>query len=161
MMKRIAVYASLLAVLLAALSPLARTQEPANTDVRREVADLLSKVVDSTNKGDMTTLAELVSRKSGFTAIANGEIAKGHDELMKNANLLVGQQGKYSMSLGEMDVNQIKPGVVIATGPYAITVTGDTASVKGKGFVSFVVEKQDKFWRIVHMHRSLAEAEIK
>jgi hypothetical protein len=147
-------------VALVAFAPLARTQEPSNTDVRREIADLLSKFVDSANKGDVTTMSELVSSKSGFVAIGNGEIVKGHDELMKNAGVLVGKQGKYTLALGQLDINTIKNGVIVATGPYTVQVSGETASVLGKGGITFVCEKQDKYWRIAHLHRSLAEAEI-
>lgn len=160
-MRRIALCAALLAAALVVVAPFAtraRAQEKSTTNVRREIADLLAAVVSSINKGDMTSLSELVSTKQGFVAIANGQIVRGHDALLKNAGLLVGNQGKYTIALGQLDINTIKGGVVVATGPYTIQVKGKKGSVTGKGAVTFVLEKQDKFWRVAHINRSLYSA---
>ena len=154
-MKGTAFCACLLAVC-AAIAPSAVCQEPAKTNVRQEIAALIKRFIDAANKGDVTTLSELVSSKSGFVAIANGAAVKGHDALVKKASALVGSQGQYSVAVGSLDINTVKGGVVIATGPYVVNAKTGAKTVQGKGAITFVLEKQGKYWRIAHMNRSPA-----
>jgi hypothetical protein len=168
-MKRI-VYA--LCIALAALAPVtlrspARAQEPANQATTDAVKTLLSKFVAAINQNNVNLASTMISARADLSFISDGRITRGPNAISARFNQLMGQQGKYQFTLGDLNIANVN-GLALATGPYTLRHHGRSGSVVNEGAVTFLVEAQvkknilgqqegKKTWVIVHIHRSLSQ----
>jgi hypothetical protein len=159
-MKRIvsAALTAVMALSLVALRQPACAQDPAKEKMSKDVTEVLSKFVEAVNRGDMALASTMLSTKPGLSTISDGTITHGPDAIRNRLNRVMGLQGKYQITLGALNIANVN-GLALVTGPYTVHVKGRSASAKGKGAVTFLLEYQaKKNWVITHIHRSLSEA---
>ena len=85
--------------------------------------------------------------------ISNGNVMVGPAEVSQALNKLVGEKGKYQMTLGALTVANIN-GLALAVGPVVMKEKA-AGGTDVPGAVSILLENQGKKkWVITHMHHS-------
>ena len=135
-------------------------KEPASTSpageaaVRLEVQSALKAYVDAANRADISAMMAMVSRRDGVTSVSGGDVDRGWDAIRRSNDELVGKEGNYKMAIGSIDVLVLSPTVAVAVSPFAFTAAAENSVVRVPGVLSFVFEKTEGKWLVVHEHTS-------
>lgn len=150
---------TVLAVLISlALAPVVASSAgpPANSteSTRAAVQTFVKSYVEAVNKGDVTTVMEMFSRKPGVTSIGDAEISRGWDAIRSDNDKMVGKEGSYKFSIGAIDVMPLGASYALALAPYTVTAETDKGTIQAEGAMTMVLEKSAGKWLIVHEHES-------
>jgi uncharacterized protein (TIGR02246 family) len=136
---------------LAAVPTLAQTPDVASSEVQKFVRTF----VEASNKADAKAVMEMYSRRSSVISIDDGKITRGWDAIRSETNEIVGHEGRYKISVGNMEVSLLGPAHALAVAPYTMAlVTEDGATFQIRGAITVVLEKAAGKWQIIHDHTS-------
>ena len=126
--------------------------------LRTEVQQVIRTYLDANNKPDVTAMMEMVSRTEGVSMVNNGDITRGWDAIRTfNDGVVSPSAPGFSMALGSIDVRPLGDRSALVLAPVTLTFAGatDAETTERTGALTFVLEKSDKGWKIVHQHLSL------
>lgn len=122
---------------------------------RADVQAFVKAFVEATNKGDMTAVMEMYSRKPVVTSISDGEITRGWEAIRTESDQMVGKEGSYKFSIGAIDVTPLGTAFALAVAPYTVTVATDQGAVQVPGAMTLILERSGGAWAILHDHTSV------
>ena len=128
--------------------------QPSPDAVRQEVQEFVRNYVDATNKGDVTSMMEMVSRAQGVTSIMDGEISRGWDAIRTEEDNLTGKEGSYKVSIGSVDVTPLGASNALAVATMTTAVASQGQVVQDEGAMTLVLEKSKDGWKVLNEHFS-------
>lgn len=148
------------AVLLAALLLLAAPDLPAQpagaaVSPQAEIQRLVRDYIAAHNQADATAMMDLVARHPAVTSVSVGEITRGWDAIRAEADEITGQEGRYRLAVGTMDVTLLGGAHALVVAPTTITMVTAQGDVQVRGAMTLVFTKQPQGWRILNEHFSL------
>jgi ketosteroid isomerase-like protein len=132
-----------------------------------EIQSLVKQFAEAAQK-DVNAMLAMYDQGPGTTSIGNGQITRGLEAIRKSADEnLVGQQGKFEIDLGSIDVVLLGGGYALSVTPFALTSTTSPLlsrrtktiiSPVMKGISTLVWKKTPQGWRVIHEHESYQPA---
>ncbi len=123
--------------------------------VRSEVQQAVKAYADAWNRADVSGVLELYAREPSVTSIGDGEITRGWESVRTETDsILTGLQGRFSVALGSIDVAPLGSQHALAVAPYTLTLGTQRGPVQVRGAMSFVLQRADSGWKIIHEHSS-------
>ena len=136
---------------LVAIPALAQTPDTVSNEVQKFVRTF----VEASNKADAKAVMEMYSRKPSVISIEDGRITRGWEAIRSETNEIVGHEGRYKISVGNVEVTPLGPANALAVAPYTMAlVTEDGATFQIRGAITVVLEKAAGKWQIIHDHTS-------
>ncbi|HVO84134.1 MAG TPA: SgcJ/EcaC family oxidoreductase [Syntrophobacteria bacterium] len=149
-MKRLVCLFAALSCLLA-IPALAQTPDT----VTNEVQKFVRTFVEASNKADAKAVMEMYSKKPSVISIDDGKITRGWEAIRSDTNEIVGHEGRYKISLGNIEVTPLGPAHALAVAPYTMAlVTEDGTTFQIRGAITVILEKAAGKWQIIHDHTS-------
>lgn len=139
-------------------SPLGAQATPttAANAARTQVQDFVRKYVEVSNSADVTAGLEFISRRPEVSNAAMGEITRGFEAIRKEADEMVGMEGRYKIAIGSMDVTMLGTSYALVVAPTSVTIVDERGqAVQVRGAASLVLEKVSGAWKVLHEHYSL------
>jgi uncharacterized protein (TIGR02246 family) len=116
--------------------------------------------VDTSNKADAKAVMEMYSRKPSVISIDDGKITRGWEAIRSETNEIVGHEGRYKISVENIEVTPLGSAYALAVTPYTMAmVTEDGATFQIRGAITLVLEKAAGRWQIIHDHTSSQPSE--
>ena len=126
---------------------------------RAEVQTFVQGFFRTLNGGDPTALMELYAQVPEVATISDGEVSKGWDEISKDADAMLGLEGRYHVAAGVTQVVQLGAGYAVAYASASVTVKEGEKSTTTPGAFTLVVKKMPDGWKILHEHYSTQATE--
>jgi len=154
-MKRIICLSAALSCLVA-IPAIAQTPDTVNNEVQKFVRTF----VEASNKADAKAVMEMYSRKPSVISIDDGKITRGWEAIRSETNEIIGHEGHYKISVGNIEVTPLGPAYALAVAPYTMAlVSEDGATFQIRGAITLVLEKAAGRWLIIHDHTSSQPSE--
>ena len=130
--------------------------------VRSEVQQSVKAYADAMNRADVSGVLELYARDPSVTSVGDGDITRGWESIRTETDsLLTGLGGRFAVALGSIDVTPLGPEYALSVAPYTLTVPTQRGPVQMRGAISFVWQRADSGWKIIHDHSSTKPAPSK
>lgn len=143
---------SLAAVAVAVSTPAPTQSQAAPT--RTSIQDAVRAYVKAHNDADATAMMEAVSRDGAVSAISDGQITRGWEAIRQGADEITGNQGRFQLAVGTMDVTPLGNDHALVVAPVTVTVGTTQGDVQLRGAISLVVRKTGSRWLVLHEHYS-------
>lgn len=145
------------AVVLSTAAP--TTSKTAAANPRVEVQAFVQGYFRAMNAGDPTALMELYARVPEVASLSDGEVARGWDEISKDADAMLGLEGHYHVAAGVIQVVPLGASFAVAYASAAVTLKEGEQSTTVPGAFTLVLKKLPDGWKILHEHYSTKPAE--
>ena len=123
--------------------------------VRTEIQQSVKAYADGLNRADVSGVLELYARVPEVTSVGDGEISRGWESIRTDTDsMLTGGSGRFSFALGSIDVTPLGARHALAVAPYTLTVPTPRGPVQIRGAISFIWQRADSGWKIIHEHSS-------
>ena len=142
------------ALLLIAVPIGAAGQTSTTSSVRTEVLAFVRSFTDAANRADVAAVMEMYDHSPNLISAGDGQILRGWDAVREDANHVLGKEGLYKISTGSFDVVVLGPGRALAVGPVVTTLQSSAGPVTLEQVLTFVLEKKQGKWVIIHDHTS-------
>ena len=128
--------------------------------MRSQVQEFVKTYVDAQNRVDASAQMEMVSKKSGVSAISMGEIRRGWEAIRADVDETVGSEGLFKISIGTIDVEALGPSFALAYAPCTMTFRTADGELQLRGAVTLVLDKSSGKWKVLHEHGSAQLPEV-
>lgn len=123
--------------------------------VRTEVLQAVKAYADAYNRADVSAVVELYSHDPSATSVSDGDIVRGWENIRTDEDSsLTGLAGRFAAAIGSIDVTPLGSQYAMAVAPYTLTVQTHRGPVQVRGAISFVWQRADSGWKILHEHSS-------
>jgi uncharacterized protein (TIGR02246 family) len=142
------------------LTEVAIAATPVGQTPRTEVVAAVRAYIDAANHGDVYDMMAMVDRRDDVVSISDGTIQRGWQTIRNSNAQIVGREAGPGITLGAVDVLVLSPTVAVAIAPFTFTVATAQGSARIPGVTSFVFEKSERKWLVVHEHTSITTQEV-
>ena len=126
--------------------------------VRTQVEAAVRAYVAAENQADAGAAAAAYSMQPGVTAIADGQVQRGWDQIRRRLGALdslAQAHHQLTVTLESVDVTPLGKGYALAVAPYTRTVAGAGGVAQQRGAMTLVLQQVSGNWKIIHAHTSL------
>jgi ketosteroid isomerase-like protein len=130
--------------------------------VRTEVQAAIREHVDAMNRADVSAYLAHYARTPSVTSIGGGEITRGWESLRAEADsTLTGMQGGFNIALGSIDVDPLGAEHAFALAPFTLAMATRQGPAEVRGAWTFLLQRADSGWVIIHDHSSAGEPRMR
>ena len=109
------------------------------------------------NRADASAIMALYSRGPDVTAVADGKITRGYENLRADIDsTIVGYGGEFKFDFGSVDVVPLGSDFALALAPYTLSATTAQGEYRERGALTLILQHADSGWRVIHEHGSTA-----